>query len=129
MSFFFRCALSVSFLGLRQHWRYDAFGADDERRSLGRGKPEFRRVKTIHFEIVPYGLRTGSSEIAFLTHVSLTSTPGQFGEFLVTVELLSADALRPFKRCQRIVGPYSLQVRFTVGCARRCPSLSDCRNG
>src|SRR5262245_55304025 len=124
MSLFFRRAFGVSFLGLRQHRWNDAFRPNYEGGSLGRGKPEFGRVKTVDFEIVPHRLRTGGSKVAFLTHISLTSTLVQLGEFLISVELFRAEALRPFKRRQCIIGPDSLKVRLTVGCARRRPSPS-----
>ena len=47
-----------------------------------------------------------------------------FGRFLRRIELLR-DVFRPFQRDVRGVGPEALQIRLSIGCARRSPTSSS----
>src|SRR2546426_11755139 len=126
MSLVFCGAFGVSFFCRRQHGGHDAFWPDDERGPFG-GVPECAWVKAVQFEIITHRLRTRESRVAFLTHIPRVGMFSQFGDFLVGIEFSSTEALRPFQRRQRIVGPYSLQVGLAIECALWCPGLGGGR--
>src|SRR5881296_3739125 len=127
MSLVFRCPFGVSFFGRRQHGGHEALWPNDEGGPLRR-VPECARIKPVQLKVIAYRLRTGESNVPSLTQIpALMRALRQFGDFLVGVKFFGTETFRPFQWRQRIVGPYSFEVRLTIECAWRVPGFRDRR--
>jgi len=74
-----RGACDVSFPGLRQHRRNDAFRPDDERRALG-GVSELRPIESVELEIVSDRLGIGGAKLGSFDLFARAPLPNTLGQ-------------------------------------------------